>query len=74
MATKPEFFEVLDGNEYVHKVIPYSPDMENSMWLEGHGRHKGFFEIAFLAHGQTQRFLNYLRNGKDKIVYDLKCT
>tara|TARA_Y100000593_G_scaffold30239_2_gene59946 strand:- start:226 stop:2139 length:1914 start_codon:yes stop_codon:yes gene_type:complete len=74
VATKPEFFEVLDGNEYVHKVIPYSPDMENSMWLEGHGRHKGFFEIAFLAHGQTQRFLNYLRNGKDKIVYDLKCT
>ncbi len=71
VATKPEFFDVLDGNEYVHKVLPYSQEMDNALWLEGHGAHKGYFEIAFLAHGQTQRFINYLRNGKDKIVYNL---
>lgn len=67
VATKPEYFDVLDGHSSVYKVLPYSKQMDNSMWLEGHGEHEGFFEMAFLAHGQTQRFINYLRNGKDKV-------
>jgi len=72
VATKPDFFEILLGNEYIHKVIPYFPQMDNLLWLEGHGEHEGFFEIALLPHLSTQRLINYLHNGKDKIAFDVK--
>ena len=76
VATKQEFIDLLDGNEYVHKALPYISNMDNQLWLEGQGKHKGFFEIAFLPFVNTQRMLTYLHNGKDKIAYkDLKtCT
>ena len=72
-ATKPEYFEILDGNPYVHKVIPYNQSLDNLTAMEGQGNHKGFFEIAFLPFIGTQRMLNYMHNGKDKIQFEL-CT
>ena len=72
VATKPENTEILDANPYVHKVIPYGQEMENLTWLEGMGDHKGYFEIAFLPHIGTQRMLDYLHNGKDKIAFDIR--
>lgn len=71
VSVKQEYFEILDGNEHIHKVIPYIPQMDNLLWLEGQGEHKGYFEIAFLPYSNTQRFLTYLHNGKDKIAYDI---
>jgi glycosyltransferase involved in cell wall biosynthesis len=71
VSTKPEYFEVLDGNPFIHKVIPYFPQMENLLWLEGAGDHKGYFEIALLPHIGTQRVLNYLHNGKDIIEFNI---
>jgi glycosyltransferase involved in cell wall biosynthesis len=72
IATKPEYKSILDGNEYVYKVLDYNPQMDNLLWLEGHGDHQGYFEIAFLPHVGTQRLLNYLHNGKDKIEFEIK--
>jgi glycosyltransferase involved in cell wall biosynthesis len=72
IATKQEYFDILIANPYVHKVIPYAPQMDNLMWLEGAGDHKGFFEIAFLPHIGTQRILNYLHNSKDIIEFNIK--
>tara|TARA_Y100000287_G_scaffold60006_1_gene47155 strand:+ start:321 stop:2228 length:1908 start_codon:yes stop_codon:yes gene_type:complete len=72
-ATKPEYFEILEGNPYIHKVIPYSKSLDNLPAMEGQSNHKGFFEIAFLPFIGTQRILNYMHNGKDKIQFDL-CT
>ena len=72
VATKQEYFDIFNSNTYVHKVIPYIPQMENLLWLEGAGDHKGFFEIAFLPHIGTQRILNYLHNGKDIVEFDIK--
>ena len=69
VAVKPEYFDILDGNPYIHKVIPYVQQMDHIVWLEGQGSHQGFFEIAFLPYGVTQKFLTYLHNGKDKIAY-----
>jgi glycosyltransferase involved in cell wall biosynthesis len=71
IATKQEYFEILIGNPYIHKVIPYIPQMDNLLWLEGAGDHKGFFEVAFLPHIGTQRILNYLHNGKDIIQFEI---
>lgn len=72
VATKPQFTNLLKGNEYVHRVIPYSPQMDNLLWCEGFGDHEGFFEVAYLPHLGTRKHLDYLHNGKDKIALDLK--
>jgi hypothetical protein len=72
-ATDPKYFEILGGNSSVHKVIPYNQKMDDLLWLEGRGEHKGFFEIAYLPHIGTQRMFNYQHNGKDTISLDLSC-
>lgn len=72
IATKPEYFEILEGNPYIYKIIQYLPQMDQLLWLEGVDNHKGFFEIAFLAHLGTQRLFNYQHNGKTKIAFNLK--
>ena len=72
VATKNEFFEILDGNPNVHKVIPFVPQMENQIWCEGNKDHEGYFDIAFLPYVGTQKILNYLHNAKDKIEFDIK--
>ncbi len=71
-ATKPEYFELLDGNPYLDKVIPYLPQMDNLVAMEGQGGHKGYFDVVYPIHAGTQRFLNYLHNGTDK--HDLQLT
>ena len=72
-STKPEYFEILDGNPYIHKVIPYDKGLDNLTAMEGQSEHEGYFEIAFLPFIGTQRMLNYMHNGKDKIQFDI-CT
>ena len=73
VATKKEYFPILDGNPYVYKTIEYSPQMDNIFWLEGRGEHIGFFEIAFIPYVNTQRIVTFTHNGKDKIAFkDLK--
>jgi glycosyltransferase involved in cell wall biosynthesis len=72
VAVKPQYFEMLQGNPYIHKTIEYIPQMDQLLWLEGAGDHKGFFEIAFLPHAGTQRFLDYIHNGKTRIQFNIK--
>ena len=54
-ATKPEYFPIVDGNEYIHKVIPYSASFDNTLSLEGVGENEGYFEIALTPYLTTQR-------------------
>jgi glycosyltransferase involved in cell wall biosynthesis len=72
VATKPEYFDILKGNPYLHRVIQYIPQMDQLLWLEGAGDHKGYFEIAFLPYAGTQRFLDYIHNGKTNIQFNIK--
>ena len=73
LATKKENFHILDGNPHVHKVIAYSPQMDNTLYLEGISQHEGYFEIAFTPH-LTQRLNNYIHNSKDIIDKETLCT
>jgi glycosyltransferase involved in cell wall biosynthesis len=70
-ATNPDFFEILEGNDFIYKTIPYNQKMDDLLWLEGRGDHKGFFEVAYLPHIGTQRVYNYQHNGKDTIGLEL---
>jgi hypothetical protein len=63
---------MIEDNENVHKLIPYQNGVDNLLFLEGQGHHQGYFEIAFLPNIGTQRHLNYLHNGKDKIQFNIK--
>ena len=78
-VTNPEYFPVLAGNPHIHKVLPYTHDYSDSLYLEGFSNrkdrkdHPGFFDIAMLLNTHTQRIPNYTRNGIDKIGLEL-CT
>jgi hypothetical protein len=69
VATKTDFKDILAGNPYVHKWLEYNPMMDNLAWLEGASAHNGYFDIAYLPHSVTQRFICYRHNGVDKMDY-----
>ena len=71
VATQEEYMEMLDGNPHVHKTIPYFAVMDNCFWAEGKGDYEGYFEISFTPHLSTQKNIEYLHNGKDKIAFDI---
>ena len=70
VATQPQYHSLLEGNPHIYRMISYTPQMDDLLWLEGAGDHEGYFEIAFLPHLGTQRMLSYVHNGKDKIAYN----
>ena len=72
VAVKPEYFDILQGNPFIHKVLQYIPQMDQILWLEGAGDHEGYFDLAFLPFAGTQRFLDYIHNGKTKIQFNIK--
>ena len=70
-ATKTEYFDILKGNPYIHKLIPYDPIMNNFVWSEGMGEHKGMFKFCLLPHSNTHLNANYIHNGNNHIEYDI---
>ena len=69
-ACKNNFFELLDGNENIDKVIPYFSFMESEINCTGQGNNKGYFDAYIFLTVGTQRFLNYLT--ANEIAIDLK--
>jgi hypothetical protein len=72
--TKPEYFELLDMNENIDKLIPYDQQMDNLLAMEGQGPNKGFFDIFYPVHFGNQRLLSWTHNGMDKHDLDFKYT
>jgi len=70
-ATKREYSDLILGNPYVFRVLPYDPAMDNFAWAEGQGAYKGFFEFALMPNTNTNKTINYIHGNKHKIEYDL---
>jgi hypothetical protein len=70
-ATNPAFFNILNGNPYIHKTIPYDNIMENTPWAQGQGEHKGYFKFCILPHMNTHKLLNFSHADSHPIPYDL---
>jgi len=70
--TKPQFYQMIEDNPSVHKILPYQDSLQNLLMLEGRGDHQGYFDMAFLPNIGTQKHLNYLHNGKDKTQFELR--
>lgn len=69
--TKPEFFQFIDDNPNVYKLMHYNPAIENSLFMEGIGEHEGLFNMVFYPHVTTQKNTSYIHNGSDKLQFSL---
>jgi len=72
-CTEKENFPVLYGNEYIHKVIPYSKSFDNVLALEGANQKEACFDIVFAPYLATKNN-NYIHNMKDVVDKDYLCT
>ena len=70
--TQPQYFPYIDDNPHIHKLIPYSPSIENPLLMEGAGDHGGLFEIVFYPHTTTQKNMSYIHNALDKHQFSLR--
>lgn len=72
VATKPEYRDLIDGNPYVDKWVPYHQIMDNAIVMEGGMGQEGVCDIAYYPYFSTQRLLSYMHNGEDKIDLNLQ--
>lgn len=70
VACEPIYFEILDGNPYIHRTIPYSPAMESEIQMTGSAKFNGYFDVYCNVALATQKYLNYLTNSN--ISFNLK--
>jgi glycosyltransferase involved in cell wall biosynthesis len=72
VATKQEYKDLIDGNPFIDKWIPYHQAMDSIILMEGNNQHKGYCDIAYYPYFSTQRLLDYMHNGIDKIDLELQ--
>ena len=73
VATGDQYKSLLDDNAYVYKVLSWHDCMVAQAIMIGSGVWKGFFDIFFTPFITTQtKFMNYVRNGQDRIALDLR--
>ena len=65
--TKPQYFDLVSSNKYIHKVLSYCDKMDDPLFFEGRGDEKKHFEFAYVPYLETRRHLNFTKNNKDKI-------
>jgi len=70
--TKPEYFDFIEDNPNVHKILPYKKELDNTFSLEGRGGEKGMFEMVFYPSVTTQKNPCYIHNGLSKNQFSLK--
>lgn len=69
-ACEPKFTDIVFGNPYIDKIIPYHPIMDNQIAMEGHGAHLGYVDICLNPYFSTQKLLNYTHNGHSISQFD----
>lgn len=69
--TQPDLYSYIEDHPDVHKVLPYSKEIDSPFLLEGKLDHEGYFELAFFPHYGSQRSASFFHNGKDKNTFKL---
>ena len=73
VATREEYVMLLDENPYVYKILLWQDCMVAQAIMMGSASWKGFFNVFFTPFINTQtEYMNYIRNGEDKIALDLR--
>ncbi len=68
--TQPDLYCYIEDHPDVHKVLPYSKEIDNPLLLEGKLDHKGYFDLAFFPHRIAMQGA-FFHNGKDKTTLEL---
>jgi glycosyltransferase involved in cell wall biosynthesis len=68
--TMPQYMPYIDGHPAVHKVLPYSESIDDLLLLEGVGKHKGFFDLAFFPHSVSQKAPSFMHSPKYRSNYE----
>jgi hypothetical protein len=71
IATNPQYRDLIEGNPYIDKWIPYHQAMDSAIFLEGGMGQEKICDIVYHPYFSTQRLLSYMHNGEDKIDLDL---
>ena len=69
--TKPQYFDLISSNKFVHKILNYCDKMDDPYFFEGRGNQKKYFEFAYIPYLETRKYLNFTKNNKDKIQFDV---
>ena len=67
--TKPDNYQYIEDNPYLFKILPYTPELEDSLGMEGVSQNNGLFEMVFYPNTTTQKNLGFTHNGKDKTQF-----
>jgi hypothetical protein len=62
----------LNENPYIHKVIEYKSIMDVQLIMEGVGDWPGLFDVSIFASASTQKFSNWVNNGRGKVAFNLR--
>ena len=70
-ACDPQYYSIVNSNPYVHKVLPFTPELESEFLMIGAGQNKkeSYFNYYCNLGILTQRHVNY--HGLDNKVFDL---
>jgi glycosyltransferase involved in cell wall biosynthesis len=71
VATNPEYEEIIHGNPFIDKWIPYHQSMDSALAMEGTLNNNGVCDVCYHPYFATQRLLDYTHNGVDKIDLNL---
>ena len=71
IATNPQYRDLIEGNPYIDKWIPYHQAMDSAILLEGGMGQNKICDIVYHPYFSTQRLLSYMHNGEDKIDLEL---
>jgi len=56
----PAHFDILNGNPYIFKTIPYSPEFENENSFIGGGKNKPIVQYHCVLNASADKFPNYI--------------
>ena len=69
--TKPQYFDLISSNKFIYKVLNYCENMDDPYFFEGRANQKKYFEFAYIPYLETRKYLNFTKNNKDKIQFDV---
>jgi glycosyltransferase involved in cell wall biosynthesis len=66
----PQYFDLFIENPFVHKCLPFLPQMDQELLMTGQGDNKGLFSFYINLGINTQRILNYV--SRDRIGLEVE--
>lgn len=67
--TKPEYFDLINADPNIYKVLTFLPKMADPLFLEGKGSFTKYFDIVYSPFLSIRN--NYFHNGEDIIQYQI---